>query len=337
MKILVYGAGNIGSLYAAKLKDAGHDVTIVARGSRLHEIREHGILLQDFRSGQKSTTQVEAVERLAPEDDYDLVLVILPRNSISETLPILAANQNTPSVMFFGNNASGIEEMTAALGRSRVLLGFPGAAALPHNECIRYIILDSREQPTTIGELDGNDSSRIESIGAALQSAGFPNTICPNMDAWLKTHVAEISPTANSLYMAGSDIDELKRNRKALVLMFRAIREGYRVLSALGIPITPASHRIFRWIPMFLLVAITRRKLSDEAWCIKIGHALAARDEMRMLADEFRELVRQSGTKTPAIDRLRTYIGEANQSQEDITEARAKAPRDTPREFEKAR
>ena len=46
MKILVYGAGNLGSLYAAKLKDAGHDVTILARGKRLHCIREHGILLR---------------------------------------------------------------------------------------------------------------------------------------------------------------------------------------------------------------------------------------------------------------------------------------------------
>ena len=113
------------------------------------------------------------------------------------------------------------------------------------------------------------------------------------MDAWLKTHVAEISPTANSLYMAGSDVEQLKCNREALVLMFRAIREGYRVLSALGIPITPTSHKIFRWMPMFLLVTITRRKLSDEAWCIKVGHALVARDEMQTLADEFRELVRK--------------------------------------------
>ncbi len=48
MKILIYGAGNIGSLYAAKLKDAGHDVTILARGARLREIREHGILLAGF-------------------------------------------------------------------------------------------------------------------------------------------------------------------------------------------------------------------------------------------------------------------------------------------------
>jgi 2-dehydropantoate 2-reductase len=101
MKVLVYGAGNIGSLYAAKLTNAGNDVAILATGERLSQIREHGIRLQDFVSGEKTTTRVEAVERLAPDDAYDFVLVILPRDNVSEVLPILAANRNTPSVMFF--------------------------------------------------------------------------------------------------------------------------------------------------------------------------------------------------------------------------------------------
>ena len=239
--------------------------------------------------------------------------------------------------MFFGNNAAGPKEMIQALSRERVLLGFPGAAAVPHEAHIRYIILDQREQPTTIGELDGRDAKRIKSFAAALQSAGFPNAICQNMDAWLKTHAAEISPTANALYMAGSDIDGLKRNRKALVLMSRAIREGHRVLSALGIPITPSSHKIFRWIPMFLLVAITRRKLADKAWSIKIGHAMAARNEMRTIADEFRELARKSGIATPAIDQLRPYLGEANQRPDNINETHTKATRHPAHEVEKAR
>ncbi|NOQ84098.1 MAG: hypothetical protein GQ551_08820 [Myxococcales bacterium] len=34
MRILVYGAGNIGSLYAGLLSHAGHDVSILARGER---------------------------------------------------------------------------------------------------------------------------------------------------------------------------------------------------------------------------------------------------------------------------------------------------------------
>ena len=120
MKILVYGAGNVGSLYAARLKEAGHDVNILARGHRLGEIREHGIVLEDFHTREETKTRVSAVERLDPEDAYDFVLVVLPSRSVNEVLPVLAANRNTPSLMFFGNNAAGPGEMIEAVGRKRV-------------------------------------------------------------------------------------------------------------------------------------------------------------------------------------------------------------------------
>ncbi len=308
MRILVYGAGNIGSLYAARLKDSGQDVAVLARGKRLPDIRDHGIQLEDFCTGQQTTTHVKTVDRFAREDAYDLVLVVLPRNHISEVLPILAANENTPSVMFFGNNAAGTDAMIEALGCQRVLLGFPGAAAVVHDDYIRYVILTSREQPTTIGEVDCIKSERIGEIADALQAAGFPVSMCTNMDAWLKTHVAEISPTANALYMAGGDIGRLKRTRDAQLLMLRAIREGYRVLSAIGIPITPPNHKIIQWIPEPVLLVLMRRKLDDDTTSIKIGHASGARNEMKAIADEFNELARRSGVETPSIDTLRSYL-----------------------------
>lgn len=34
MRILVYGAGNMGGLYAALLQESGQDVSILARGAR---------------------------------------------------------------------------------------------------------------------------------------------------------------------------------------------------------------------------------------------------------------------------------------------------------------
>ena len=36
MRILIYGAGVIGSLYGAQLAEAGHDVSVYARGLRLY-------------------------------------------------------------------------------------------------------------------------------------------------------------------------------------------------------------------------------------------------------------------------------------------------------------
>lgn len=39
MRILIYGAGVIGSLYAALLADAGYDTSIYARGKRLEILK----------------------------------------------------------------------------------------------------------------------------------------------------------------------------------------------------------------------------------------------------------------------------------------------------------
>ncbi len=312
MRILVYGAGNIGSLYAALLKETGQDVSILARGKRLADIRNHGIKLDNVVSGKRTEAPIDAVERLDPADAYDLVLVILPKNRVSEVLPILAANRRTPSVLFFGNNAAGPQEMIEALGRDRVLLGFPGAAAVHRDGAIRYLITSLQEQATTIGELDGARSPRIEAIAGALKAAGFPLAICSNMDAWIKTHAAEISPTVNALYMAGGDAGRLSRTRDALVLMLRAIREGFRVLQARGIRITPAMHRVFQWLPEPLLLVIMRRRMveSDET-SVKIGHAAGARHEMRTIADEFRTLAASTSVATPAMDRLYRYLDPA--------------------------
>jgi hypothetical protein len=82
----------------------------------------------------------------------------------------------------------------------------------------------------------------------------------------------------------------------------------YVTLSALGIPITPTNHRIFRWILEPLLLVLVRRRLADDATSIKIGHAAAARDEMKSIAEEFRELVGRAGVDTPSIDTLRRYL-----------------------------
>ena len=308
MKILVYGAGNIGSLYAGLLKESGQDVSILAREKRSADIREHGIQLENVVTGKETTVRVQAVGRLDTDDAYDLVLVVLPKNHVSEVLPILAKNRQTPSVMFFGNNAAGPEEMIEVLGRERVLFGFPGAAAVAGDQSIRYLVVPAREQPTTIGELDGTSSPRVEAIANALKAAGFPVSICSNMDAWLKTHVAEISPTANALYMAGVDAGRLAHTRDALVLMLRAIREGYSVLGAHGIPITPKSHRIFQWLPEPLLLVLMRRMVEGDATSIKIGHALGARNEMKTIADEMRGLAEATSISTPAMDRLYPYL-----------------------------
>ena len=48
---MVYGAGVIGTLDAARLQEGGHRVTVVARGVRLADIRSYGLVLEDIIGG----------------------------------------------------------------------------------------------------------------------------------------------------------------------------------------------------------------------------------------------------------------------------------------------
>jgi 2-dehydropantoate 2-reductase len=316
MNVLVYGAGVLGSLYAANLQRAGQRVTVLARGKRLEELRENGIILLDEATGEQTATRVEVIGNLEPDRAFDLVLVIVRKNQLSSVLPSLANNHFTPNVLFMVNNAAGPAELTAALGRHRVLLGFAGAGGAYIDGVVRYRI--TAIQKTTIGELDGANSQRIHQISWILQEAGFPTEICSDMDAWLKTHVAMVSPVANAIYMAGGDTYRLSRTRDALVLMVRAIREGLRVLRSLGYPITPFYYGSLDCIPEPLLVFVLKKGMASEAAQLVLArHANAARDEMQVVAYEFKQLAAQSGLATPAIDRLAAYINPETHPVED--------------------
>ena len=308
MRILIYGAGNIGCLYAAKLAQSGQDVAILARGNRYSALRDHGITLENGVSGDRTKASVTVVERLDPSDAYDLVLVVLPKPALDAVLPILAANERTPSVMFFGNNASGPEPMISALGRERVLLGFPGAAAIPHGGAIRYVITSRQEQPTTIGELDGGRSERIAAIASMLDKAGFPVSVCAAMDAWLKTHAVKMLATAGALFYAGGHAEQLAKDQEALRLMVRAIREGLEVLRANDIPITPSNHRVLLWLPVSLISSIMKRMFSGETMVIKVGHAEHAHRELQQLAQEFRALNASTQLPLPTMERLLEHL-----------------------------
>lgn len=309
LKILFYGAGVLGSLYAARLKEIGHNVTVLARGKRLAEIREHGIVLEDSLTGERKTTKVNTIDQLAPQDVYDLVVILVRGNQVLSVLPVLEANKFTPNVLFMTNNAGGTEEIIRVLGPDRILFGFPGAGGTKEGHVIRYNIISKHVQKTTFGELDGSKTTRLMQITNEFKRAGFHTEISSNIDAWLKTHVALVSPIANAIYMAGGDNYKLARNQEAIQLNIRGIREGFSVLESLGIPVTPPKLKLLNLIPESILVSVLSRVYNTEWSDVVITrHANAARDEMKQLADDFLTLARKTSVPTPAIDRLYKYI-----------------------------
>jgi 2-dehydropantoate 2-reductase len=144
-------------------------------------------------------------------------------------------------------------------------------------------------------------------VARILESApGFGAEIRTDMDAWLKYHVALLFPSvAPALRAAGVDNYRLARTRDLVVLAIRAMREGFRVLHALGLPVTPARLRVIEWLPEPVLVMLARRLLANPLMeTALVKHAEAARSEVEHLIGEFLALARATSVPTPTIDYL---------------------------------
>lgn len=306
LKILVFGAGVLGSLYAARLQEAGSDVTVVARGQRYKDIAEHGIVLEYFDTGKRTATRVKAVDRMPGDEYFDACLVLVQKLQLKDALKDLTANSRIPAFVFMVNNAEGPQAMIDALGRERVLMGFANAGGERDGHIVRLMV--AKGKAVTLGELDGSRSRRLQEIASAFQEAGFPVDFSRNIDAWLRHHVALVGPLANALYMAGGSNYKVARSREITKKGLHGMREALKVVRANGFPIEPPALRILLVLPDFILVPLARRLFASPI--LDIGgtrHAMAAREEMTALNEELFSLARKVGMKTPVMEELHRY------------------------------
>ncbi len=304
LRILVIGAGVIGSVYAARLQAAGYTVTLLARGQHAADLRANGLVLEDASTGQSTTSHVQIVERLTAEESYDLALVCVRLDQVAATILDLAANQQIPTLVFLLNNPTGTELLVEQLGSQRVVLGFPGVGGTREGTRVRYVRI--RQQPTTLGEVDGQMTARLRQLAAMLEQAGFSTAISRSMDDWLKTHAVFVSCVSAALALEGGDSVRLGQNRATVALMVSAIREGFAALQHQGRLVAPFNLKlIFRWMPLWFAVRYWQHALQTSIGTLAIApHANAAREEMGRVAREILAFLEPLPVPVPTLKRL---------------------------------
>ena len=161
MRILVLGAGVIGSVYAGKLLEAKHRVVLLARGRRLTDLRTKGLVLENSESKQRLELPVEVVGSPEADQRYHLVLVAVRAEQLTATLPVLTHMNDGSDVLFFGNVAGHGPALIEALGR-RAVFGFPAVGGIQDGGEIRYVLIG--QQKTTLGESTGEMSRRVRRL-----------------------------------------------------------------------------------------------------------------------------------------------------------------------------
>ncbi|MFC1415059.1 ketopantoate reductase family protein [Streptacidiphilus cavernicola] len=257
MKLLVYGAGVCGSLFAARLHEAGFDISLLARGERLASLRQHGVQLAEDDSPTVRRVPVPVVEH--PTGGYDLTAVLVRAHQVDTVLESLADLEG--DVLFLHNWAGGAEPLGAAIGHGRVLLGFPPGLAggtmdggVVRHRAPSFMI---NRVPMPIGEPDGRTTPRLERIVREFRPVGINAKAEPRMDAWLTTHAAFEVPLGQQVHAAGGPV-ALADDPAAVRGMLRLMRQN---LAAMPTPPVPRAFAALQTLPEGLLVAVLRRFL----------------------------------------------------------------------------
>jgi 2-dehydropantoate 2-reductase len=307
MRVLFFGAGALGTLFAAKLCATGHDVSVLARGARLAEIQRDGLRIRRRSGSALETHRPRVVARVADERPYDLVVVLVRRTQVEQALRTIAA-EHDGDVLVMVNEARGYDAWRAALG-SRLMVGFGGAiATFDAAGVLVYDIAPGVLQPTVVGEPDGRSSDRVRRVASAFREAGFPVRVRGDMEAWQRTHAAWITPFMLVSTAAARDAESLTAPGRARAWV-EATREALRAVRASGTRLVPFAFRCAAAVPAGLTASLLRlalRARSLRAQVVASGAASA--DEGLALAADLESL---AGRPLPS---LRALASEASRA-----------------------
>ena len=228
LRFLVFGAGAIGSVFAARLA-VRHPVAVVARGARLGQIVRDGIRVEGATEAAIRPPAAPLAREFA---DFrpDYVLVTVKAHSTRAATPLLEPLGRRP-VRVSLQNGLGNEEALAAGG-------FPVVGAVSNNGAT---LLDSgRVFHAGLGEviLSGFQAAsreQVEGLAGCLTEAGFPVERVPDIrkPLWDKTilNVAVNPVTA----LLGIRTGALLRDPGTELLVRMLVREAVAVAGAEGV------------------------------------------------------------------------------------------------------
>lgn len=112
-RILIFGAGVIGSIYAMKLMEAGFDVSLFARSDRLRSLQEKGLQYHD--KGTVRSIPVKVIDTLENDDVYDYIFVTVRYDRAESALLALKDNQS-PNIVTMTNSSIGFSSWRGLWG-----------------------------------------------------------------------------------------------------------------------------------------------------------------------------------------------------------------------------
>lgn len=234
MRVLVVGAGIIGTIYGWALAESGHHVVHLVRCGRAADLR-YGLAIDlfDRRKGRKRSFnglyKLTAVERLTTADSFELIVVPTKHYALAQTLEGIVPQAGGADFLLLTQNWRGTAEIDAIVPRSRYVYGDAKAGGA-FSECGLVATLSAIE----LGPPEGEPSALAKKAAGLFASADIKTSLHADMLHYLWIQYAITGGLWAALIHGGS-FDKILTDHNAFDVGFMAVRECLEVVRRRGV------------------------------------------------------------------------------------------------------
>jgi len=309
-RVVVAGAGAVGSVVGGLLAAHGHPVLLVGRDPHMAATRRAGLrvtgLFGDRQSAPRTTTDLACAD-----EPSDVVFVSVKSHATAEVAAALARWRHPPMlVVSLQNGLGNVEALGAALGTARVLGARVIFGALVPAPAKAHVTVNAR--PVAFGPLhaDGALLERAQRVAAMFVAAGIPAEALPSIEPllWEKAlYNCGLNPLGA---LHGLTYGAVAASPELRPLLDEAIDEGFAVARASGIVLPWHDAAGFRAYFHATLLPPTAAHRSSMRQDLEAGR----RTEIEAIGGAIVRAGARAGVATPVNARLVAAIHDAERS-----------------------
>jgi 2-dehydropantoate 2-reductase len=235
MKILFFGRGVIGTLYAWAFENAGHTVEFYVRDGRKAQYGSQvNLELWDARRNKKDRLIKEkwpivTHEEIKENHDYDIIFMSVNPEQVSSVVKYLAPRVGNATVLFFNNFWQDPQSAIRPIPLSQIVYGFPGAGGGFEGNTL----YGGLYKTVQFGTFESEPTKRDLEVRKLFVGAGFKIMVQKDPQSWLWNHFAFNAAMEVEVLKKGS-FEKVISSPEALAGIGRNMKEIIPVLKAKG-------------------------------------------------------------------------------------------------------